>query len=237
MLNEENKVSEKQKRTSTFLLVTQVLVLESFISLWKSLKKIMSVFKFYMVFGILPNRKQISFDQQLQFSKQIIGIYLILAVFKIVLLELSDDSLNSSNFFQNIAELFIVIIYYLGIIIFCLMGRIIAFICYRKHDNREIQTYMLGELNFLFLLYYSLIFLGILNSAVNNNTGWIGSLGWFCLFCWLHSFYSYFIVFRKNKSFKRFKRTLIIVPFIIALVMFFMLGLIINLDSIKFQQN
>jgi len=128
MLNEENKVSEKQKRTSTFLLVTQVLVLESFISLWKSLKKIMSVFKFYMVFGILPNRKQISFDQQLQFSKQIIGIYLILAVFKIVLLELSDDSLNSSNFFQNIAELFIVIIYYLGIIIFCLMGRIIAFI-------------------------------------------------------------------------------------------------------------
>jgi len=233
---DEGNVLEKFNEKSTFRQITQVLILDSFISLWNSLKEILSVFKFYLTFGLLPNRKQITFEKHLQFSKKIIGIYFVLAVFKIVLLELLEDSINITNFLQYIAEFFILVVYYLGIVIFCLLGKLIAFICYRKHDKRTIEAYMLGEFNFLFLLYYFLIFLGILNNAINNTYGWIGSLSRFCLFCWIHSFYSYFIVFRKNKSFIRFKRTLIFVPITISIVMFFILGFFIIFDSLKFLQ-
>jgi len=232
---DEDKVLEKMKGKSTFRQITQVLILDNFVSLWSNFKGVLSVFKFYLTFGLLPNRKQITFDQQLQFSKKILGIYLLLSVLKIGWVELSE-AVNITNYVQYISELFIVVVYYFGIIIFCLFGKLIAFICYRKHDRRAIEAYMLGEYNLLFLLYYFLIFLGLTGSIAENRDSWLSSLGKFYLFSWIHSFYSYLIVFRTNQSFIRFKRTLIIVPIVLSIIMFIILGFFNAFDSLKFLQ-
>jgi len=240
-ISKQDDFMENPKTKSTFQLITKVIVLDSLISFWVNIKEVISVFQFYLTYGLFPNKKQVAFDQQLLFTKKIIGIYLLLSVFKIVLLELSKAPLNVSNLNQYIAEIFIVIFYYLGIIIFCLLGKLIAFVCYRKHNKRVIESYMLGEFNFLFLLYFFLIFFGIIKIATYNTDNMADSLAsklkLFCLLTWVHSFYSYFLVFKQNISFVRFKRTLIIFPIIIAIVMFIILLFISTFDSLKFLQK
>jgi hypothetical protein len=234
----QNDFIEKPKIKSSLKLITKVIVLDSLNSLWVNMKEVFFIFKFYLFYGLLPNKKQLAFDQQLLFSKRVLGIYLLLSVFKIVLLELSQSSLNASNFSQYIGELLIVILYYLGIIIFSLLGKLIAILCYRKYDKIEIESFMLGEFNFLFLVYYFLIFFGIINTATENVDSLPGSFEkkyfLFCLFIWFHSFYSYFFVFKQNKFFIRFKRTLIIFPILITVVMFFFLLILTVFDSSKF---
>ena len=224
--------NEKTKEKSTFRLITKVLIWDSLILLWKNTIEILSILKYYLIFGLFPKKEQSVFDEQLKYSKIILGIYFVLTIFRIFFSELLDTE-SAPSLFQNMTDLVIVVFYYVGIILFCLIGKVIAFICYKHQDKRTIEAYMLKEFNFLFLLYFVLIFLGIQNNK--NIDGWFNSLAWFSLFCWLHSSYSYFVVFKKNISFRHFKKTFLIFPFIITIVMLFIMFFIALYDSMKFQ--
>ena len=216
---------EKPKEKSTFLLITKMFILDYLVILWKNIKEIYAILKYYLLFGLLPHKKPNSFDKQLEYSKKVLGIYLILAVFRIIVFELSNKDQNTSNLLQAVSDLFIVVFYYFGTILFCLLGKAVAFICYRKQTERTVEAYMLQEFNFLFLSFFVINFFGIVQAD---------NFIWFCLFCWLHSFYSYFIVFYKNKLFIRFKRTLLLVPFITTVIMLFILAFVNGFDSLKF---
>ena len=81
-------VSEKPKEKSTLLLITKMFILDYLVILWKNIKETCAILKYYLLFGLLPHKKQNSFDKQLEYSKKVLGIYLILAVFRIIVFEL-----------------------------------------------------------------------------------------------------------------------------------------------------
>ena len=216
---------EKPKRKSTILLITQVFIWDYLVALWKNTKEVFSVLKHYLLFGLFPHKNQSSFDEQLEYSKKILGIYLLIAIFRIIGFELSNADQNTSNLLQAISDLFIVVFYYIGTILFCLLGKAVSFICCKNQTKRTVETSMLQEFNFLFLSLFIFIFLGITKEE---------SFLWFLMFCWLHAVYFYFVVFKKNKHVVRLKRTLLLVPFIMILIMFFILTFIRSFDLLKF---
>jgi hypothetical protein len=200
---------------SPFLIVTKLFITDSLVSFWKKIKLSLSVIKYYIVYGIFPTKKQHSFPQELAYSKIILEILFALLVVITFFITSQTDSL-----IEGIGSFLILIVYYIGVMLFVLLGKIVAAISCKERENKSsVEASILREFNFIFITYSLL--LPFLVTKANDEKADIGNgVFYFVLFAMFHVFYAFAQYFFSKKTLKHFFGSLVVYEGIMLLFLF-----------------